>query len=83
MLIYVWKLPSGKLLTMFFGEEIDWLSNLYLNSEQSESCKSSIMFYQVMCLMQIWTTEEDFKEESEVLAERMIERGYGGNVAIQ
>ena len=41
------------------------------------------MFYQVMCLMQIRTTEEGFKEESEILAERVIERGYSGNVAIQ
>ena len=57
--------PLGKLLTTQSRKQIDRQSYTHRKSEHPED---------FLC-----TTQEDFKEQSAVLSERLIERGYNKN----
>ena len=58
------KSAKGKLLTTLYGKVIHRQSDLYRKFHHPESLKRSIPFLQVLQLKQIWTTQEDFKEQS-------------------
>ena len=70
---------TGILLTTLYTKQIKRQSYLHRKSEHAETLKRSIPYSQALRLKRICATTEDSTDQSNVLANRLVERGYNKN----
>ena len=80
--------PSIKFNFNFSNKEINFLDTIvyktqqgkletkFETSEHPESSKQSIPFAQALCLISIYSTNNEFQDSCDILRNKLIERGY-------